>query len=292
MPLFKIENQKVKRIHSREFHSEREIQNLIDANLEDIFGIRLVSSFYNIPNEQIDALGIDERNVPIVVEYKWKQDDKAIIQGLSYLGWVKENRKHFELLVSDKLGKSIKVRWDSPRLIIIAKDFTPRDMVAIKQMKPTVELKRYSFYDDLISIEDLTALKPSKASEETEAAEAVEEDYTIEKLLQKANPELRELFLALRDRILAIGEDVWERVGQWYCDYRKSSTFASPNIQIQKNRLLVYIKMGEKEIDDPKHLTEKKDFSFGKLNTRFELKSLDELDYAMHLIQQAYEYVP
>lgn len=295
MPLFKIENQRVTKVSSQEFHNERELQNLIDNNLEDIMGVRLVASWFNIPNGQIDALGIDERNTPVVIEYKWKQDTGAIDQGLFYLNWVRENRRAFELLVKDRLGKSINVDWNSPsRLIIIAKDFTPRDIAVIKYMTPTVELKKYSYYGDLINIEDLTPTKISKVARVVEpiSEEGGVEENTIDKLLQKASPELKEVFLTLRTRIFELGDDVWEKVGGWYCDYRKSSTFVSPNVQPTKNRLLIYIKIGDKEIDDAKHWTIKKDFGFGKLNTRFELRSLDQIDYAMHLIKQAYEYVP
>lgn len=137
--------------------------------------------------------------------------------------------------------------------------------------------------------------KPSKIGKVVEIPKeeiSLEGEYTIDRLLQKASPELRNLFLTLRGKILGLGDDVWERVGGWYCDYRKSSTFASPNIQTKRNRLLIYIKMGDKEIDDPKQWAIKKDFGFGKLNTRFELESLNQIDYAMHLIRQAYDYVP
>jgi len=297
MPLFKIENQRVVKVSSQEFQSERELQSLIDNNLEDILGVRLIESWFKIPNGEIDALGIDEQNTPVVIEYKWKQDVGAITQGLFYLSWVRENRRPFELLVKDKFGKSISVDWNSPtRLIIIAHDFTPKDMAAIKYMTPAVELKKYSYYGDLINIEDLTAARLSKIGKAVEPAEeevgVVGEQYTIDKLLQRASPELKEVFLTLRARILELGDDVWEKIGGWYCDYRKSSTFASPNIQLKLNRLLVYIKMGDKEIDDPAQWTIKKDFGFGKLNTRFELRSLDQIGYAMHLIKQAYEYVP
>ena len=296
MPLFKIENQRVAKVSSRDFSNERELQSLIDSNLEDMMGVRLVTSWFNIPNGQIDALGIDEQNTPVIIEYKWKQDIGAIIQGLFYLDWVSRNRKTFDLLVSDKLGKKVSVNWSSPRLIIIAKDFTDKDIAAINQVRPTVELKKYSYYGNLINIEDLTPVKLSKIGKVLEPTEeevgGAGEQYTIDKLLQKASPELKEVFLTLRTRIFELGDDVWEKVGGWYCDYRKSSTFVSPNIQIKIGRLLVYIKMGEKEIDDPKQLTIRKDFGFGKLNTRFELTSLDQIDYAMHLIKQAYEYVP
>ena len=55
------------------------------------------------------------------------------------------------------------------------------------------------------------------------------------------------------------------------------------------NRLLFYVKMGDKEIDAPNHWTIKKDFGFGKLNTRIKLGSPDQIDYAMHLTKQSSE---
>ena len=294
MPLFRIEKQRVTNVIPKEFSNERELQELFDRNLEDMAGIRVIASWFPIPGGEVDALGIDERNTPVVIEYKWQQDRGAITQGLSYLHWVKQNRKTFELLVKDKLGEGIKVIWDSPRLVIIAKDFTPKDLDAIKEIG-RVELKKYSYYGDLINIEDLVPAKPPKVGKVVETPkEAIgpEEEYTIDKLLRKASPELRDLFLTLRGRILKLGDDVWERVWGSYCDYRKSSTFVSPNIQTKRNRLRIFIKMGDKEIDDPNQWATKKDFGFGKLNTRFELESLNQIDYAMHLIRQAYDYVP
>jgi len=44
MPLFRIENQRVAKVSAQEFQSERELQSLIDNNLEDILGVRLIKS--------------------------------------------------------------------------------------------------------------------------------------------------------------------------------------------------------------------------------------------------------
>ncbi|MGA8849361.1 MAG: DUF5655 domain-containing protein [Dehalococcoidia bacterium] len=123
-----------------------------------------------------------------------------------------------------------------------------------------------------------------------------EEQRTIDGLLERASPNLREVFLTLRDRILKLGNDVSEKVASKkagsYCDYRKRSIFAEIYVQTRINRLQIYIKMGDRQIDDPKQWTVKKDFTWGKLNTRFEVNSLDQLDYTMHLIKQAYKYAP
>ena len=111
----------------------------------------------------------------------------------------------------------------------------------------------------------------------------------LEESIAKANPEIRQLFFSLRERILKLGEGIREVPGKSWVDYRKSSTFVSPNIQ--KRKLVVYIKMGERRVNDRKGITSHVTW-YGKLNTRFSLSSTGELDYAMELIKQAYDYVP
>jgi len=87
---------------------------------------------------------------------------------------------------------------------------------------------------------------------------------------------------------------VREKVGGWYCDYRKSSTFVTITPQSKKNQLSIYIKMGDKILDDPQNWATpiSPSWGYGKLNTKFEIDSMDQLSYATRLIKQAYEYVP
>lgn len=294
MALYEVGQGKVKVIRPQEFRDEAALQQLIDDNLEDITGVRLIESQYAIPNGRIDSLGIDEQNVPVVIEYKWGRDPGAIVQGLSYLQWVKENVKTFELLVKDKFGK-VKVNWSSaPRLLIIAKDFDVRELSAINLLSPSVELKKYSYYGNLLSVEDVTPPKAARTLKGAKVLVGEEKERTVEDLVKRAPSELKEVFYNLRDRIMELGDDVREKVGAWYCDYRKSSTFATVNVQPKKNRLLVFIKMGDKKIEDPKVWTSPipESFGYGKLNTKFEISELVQIDYAIDLIIQAYEYVP
>lgn len=297
MALYQIEKGKVKLLQTAEFHGEAELQKLIDENLEDITGVRLIESQYPIPNGRLDALGIDEQKVPVVIEYKWKNDPGAIIQGLFYLRWIrmKENRRAFELLVKEKLGQT-EINWSSePRLIIIAKEFDVRELSAIDMIQASVELKKYSYYGNLINIDDVTPPKIVRsARSDIEEAEQAEEARTVESIVDKLSPDMKKVFYLLRERIFKLGDDIREVVGAWYIEYRKSSTFISITPQSKNNRLLVIIKMGDQTIDDPKGLTSPvpKQWSYGKLNTKFEVYKSAELDYAMDLIKQAYNYVP
>lgn len=293
MPLYRIEKGNLKKVPTKEFASEAELQKLIDENLEDITGIRVVETQYSIPNGRLDTLGIDEQGVPVVIEYKWGYDPGAIIQGLFYLQWVKENRRTFELLAREKFGKT-KINWGSPaRLLIIAKQFDIKELSAINLVAVSVELLRYSFYGDMLSIDDVTPPKTIKGKGE-KIPIPTEEEKTVEDILKKASPDLRKLFLELRDNIMVLGEDVREKVGGWYCDYRKSSTFVTITPQSKNNLLLIFIKMGDKILSDPQNWATPipPSWGYGKLNTKFEMDSTDQLPYAMQLIKQAYDYVP
>jgi len=294
MALYEVEQGKVRVIESKEFADEAALQKLFDDNLEDITGVRLVESQYSIPNGRIDSLGIDEQGTPVVIEYKWRHDPGAIIQGLSYLRWITGNRRTFEMLVREKFG-NLKVNWSSaPRLLIVAKQFSDKEVSAIALVSASVELKRHSFYGNLLSVEDVIPLKPVTVEKPGKKLVTAKEERSIDDLVKKAPSTLKDLFFDLRNSILGLGDDVREKVGGWYCDYRKSSTFATVIPQSKNNRLVVYIKMGDKPIEDPQKLTSPipSSWGYGKLNTQFAITERSQLDYALQLIKQAYDYVP
>lgn len=288
MALFRIQEDSLEKLPAKDFGTEAELHKLFDENLEAVFGVRFLWAEYPIPDGRIETLGLDEHNVPVVIEYKKGQDPGAIIQGLFYLNWVTTNRKAFEAIAHQKLGVPTQINWAAPaRLIVVAKDFNVRELAAQAQIAPTVELKRYSLYGDLLQVDDVTPLK-GKTTARDATPQAETKEHTIEGLLRRTEPEAANFFLNLREQILALPQ-VWEKVGPNYCDYRTASTFASCNVR--KNRLCIYIKMGERSIDDPNGITELKDFGFGRLNTRFYLQPGDDIGYAMRLIKQAYDYV-
>jgi predicted transport protein len=284
------------KIERQNFKKEVDLQSLIETHLEELMAIRFIENQYPIPNGRLDTLGIDEDNVPVVIEYKKEKDSAAIVQGLFYLDWVKANKRTIDLVIKEKLNVKVDVNWGvEPRLIIVAKSFNEKELSAINQIKPSVELKKYSYYGDLFNIEDVNITRTVRMSGDIDSDKGTRKrklnDYTLDGLLDKAAPQTRQVFEKLRERILGLSDDVWEKVGRSYCDYRTSSTFASPNLQ--KDGLKVYIKMGDKSIDDPKGLSESvpESYGFGKLNRLFKINSEEQVDYAMKLIKQAYEYV-
>ena len=126
MPIFKINKTKASQVSVKEsgFSNEAELRDFFAENLNEILGVRFLEKEYPTTDGRIDTLGIDENNSPVIIEYKWKENKEVLAQGLFYFDWLMKNKKHFESLVDNKLGKQTKVNWDQPRIILIAQGFS------------------------------------------------------------------------------------------------------------------------------------------------------------------------
>ena len=124
-------NEGVKECTSSEVVLEKELQTLIEQNMEIFFGVRFLKSEYVVTNGRMDSIGIDENNSPVIFEYKRSQNENVINQGLFYLDWLLDHKADFKLLVIDKLGKEAadNIDWSVPCVICVAHDFTKYDML-------------------------------------------------------------------------------------------------------------------------------------------------------------------
>ena len=101
MPIFKIENKKVVQLGLKRngFGNEFELRDFFADNLEEILGVRFLEKEYTTTDGRIDTLGIDENDSPVIIEYKWKENDDVLSQGLFYLDWLKNNKPHFQGII-------------------------------------------------------------------------------------------------------------------------------------------------------------------------------------------------
>jgi len=137
------------------FGDEFELRDFFAANLNEILGVRFLEKEYPITDGRIDTLGLDENNSPVIIEYKWKDNEEVLAQGLFYFNWLMRSKKHFELLVDKKLGGDLKVNWEQPRVILIAQGFSRYILGAVQQQE-NVELKTYTYYaPDILQVEDV-----------------------------------------------------------------------------------------------------------------------------------------
>ena len=121
----------VRQLVSSEVLLERELQTLIEKNMETLFGVRFLKSEYSITNGRMDSIGIDENNCPVIFEYKRSSNENVINQGLFYLDWLLDHKADFKLLVIEKMGREAAelIDWSVPCVICVANDFTKYDVL-------------------------------------------------------------------------------------------------------------------------------------------------------------------
>jgi len=290
MPIFKIDKIKVSQITLKEdgFGSEAELRDFFAENLNEILGVRFIEKEYPINyggiDYRIDTLGIDENNTPVIIEYKWKENEEIFSQGKCYFNWLIKNKPHFELLVDKKLGAKTKVNWEQPRVILIAQGFSRYVLGAVQQEK-NIELKTYTYYEpDILQIENIYSPAEIKAGKKNgEKREAGE--YNPEYHLSITSPEMQKIANSLRLKILELS-DVKENSGKSGIFYRTTKSFARLEFRPTWIQLLIrepYYKSDVKKIV--------KDVTSNEWGYKGMIKFTpdSDIDYIFNLIKESYE---
>ncbi len=196
--------------------------------------MRFLEKEYPTTDGRIDTLGIDENNSPVIIEYKWKENEEVLSQGLFYLDWLLKNKRHFNLLVKSKLGEEEEVSWDQPRVLLIAQGFSRYVKTAVQRVD-NVELKTYNLYDgNILHIENEYTPYPEKIHIEKEhkaTEDKQEEEYNLEYHLSNTSPEMQKRFNMLRSMLLEL-PSVEERAGQKSgITYRTTKSFVVFNFR-------------------------------------------------------------
>ena len=72
MPIYTIDkDEKLIPIKQVKFNNEKEMQNLTENNLEELFDLRFVASEFQVDNLRIDTLAFNEKTKSfVIIEYK------------------------------------------------------------------------------------------------------------------------------------------------------------------------------------------------------------------------------
>lgn len=226
--LFHVIYDGVHELGEHSFAQERELQKLFEAHLHDLTGIEFLDSEYITSRGRIDTLGIDDRDCPVVIEYKRGLDENVINQGVRYLNWLKgrDNQENFRRLVREMIapervkGINFKGAW----LLCVAGDFPGEDVDAAENSKARVELVRYRRFGhdlDLLMLEwvfpqepESQPLPPPPDPPPVPVPPAMDQiddfgnPFSINSSWQRSNDEIRELFLELLTQYKSLGGDV------------------------------------------------------------------------------------
>lgn len=300
MPIFKNSAGKLTKLNAQALDKEKNLQQLVESNLREVLDLQFLATEYVTTfGGRIDTLAVDNSGAPVIIEYKRNRNDNVINQALSYLKWLRTQKQgFFEKLMIDKLGAEaagkIGVDWTNPRVICIAESYSKFDIDTVEVVPLRIELLRFRYYEDgIFSLEAVSVAEQVGSSAGVVAKpypkeEASEAASTVEDLLTKASPATRDLFGQLRERIRALDETISEKATSFYVAYRLSNNFAE--VHIGKAHLKIHIRPIEYE--DPKGAVEKVPDTYNwTMNRRIYLKSSDELDYVIGIVEQSYKDV-
>ena len=224
---------------------EKELQTVIEQNMDTLFGVTFLKSEYIITNGRIDSLGFDENYSPVIFEYKRSTNENVINQGLFYLDWLLDHKADFKLLVMDTLGKDAadKIDWSLPCVMCIASDFTKFDEHAVNQMQRNIKLVKYKkFGENLILFEHINAPNVKPIIEVSPITQNVNRSGVAKTFLQQfdiGSHELQNLYISIKDYILSLGDDVTENQLKFYVAFKKIKNIACVQIH-QKKYLFIY----------------------------------------------------
>src|SRR5690349_965243 len=139
LKLFSINDGRAIELLSSGVALEKHLQQLLERNMEVLFGVRFLSSEYSTGvrhGGRIDSLGLDENGSPVSFEYKRASDGNLISPGLFYLDWLMDHRGECTLLVMNRVGReaAAEIDWSGPRMVCVASDFTRYDQYAVQQI--------------------------------------------------------------------------------------------------------------------------------------------------------------
>jgi predicted transport protein len=302
MKLYKINGEIISSLSSITFKLEKDIQSLIEKNLEELFNIQFVKSELSIKNFRIDTLGYNkETNSFVIIEYKKERNFSVIDQGYTYLSLLLNHKAEFVLEYNENTNQQIKrddVDWSQSKVIFISPSYTEYQKHSANFRDVPFELWEVKqFENDLLSLtqqkntstESISSVEVDNGGvvkEVTKEIKVYTEDYHFER--RNVNDTIKELYSTLKDRITGLGEiDVVPR--STYIGFKRRTNFV--DIDFQKGNLWLWINLPKGKLDDPKELS--RDISsighYG--NGDYELKVFPntDLDYVMFLINQSYK---
>jgi predicted transport protein len=309
MPLFSISNQYLSAVEQTNFLTEKNLQELIERNLQTIFNFRFVASEFPTGAQhggRIDTLALSEDDNPVIIEYKKVVSSELINQSLYYLAWIHDHKGDFERAVQRTLGNSVDVDWSDVRVICIAPSYRKYDLYAVQVMEANIKLWTYRLFDNKLLYLEPVIQEDAYSTESPAVGETnpimvtagkkaaitrATGSYTFEQHLDGKSDKIKELVLLVQEYILGLDPAIEEAPKKLYVAYKISQNIVCMEVQIQ--RVVLFLKLNPKELTAlPRIARDVENIGHsGTGDVEFTLKSIEDFDLAKPYIEMAYHKV-
>lgn len=317
MPIFDISGDKLSAVEQRNFALEKDLQTLIEKNLETVFNCRFVASEFSTGAQhagRIDTLALSEEDNPVIIEYKKVESSELINQSLFYLHWIQDHKGDFEIAVQRQLGKSVSVDWSAVRVICIAPNYKKYDLHAVQVMGANIELWKYRlFSNDSLYLEEVFhttkasgARLPSASSMDAHSTgknpvmvEAGKKAalaratgvYSFEEHLTGKNTDIQLLAESIREYVLGLDEAIEEVPKKYYVAYKVSQNIACMEVKGRNVKLFLKLKPSDVPLSTPNYRDVSAIGHYGTGDVEFTLSSEADFDATKEFILLAYNKV-
>ena len=289
MKVFSLDEDKAVELSEEHLFLERQIQRVTETNLQQIFGLDLVKSEFELHGLRIDTLAYNN------------ESNAFVIIGIAYLNLMLNNKADFILEYNETHTKPLsrhEVDWSQSRVIFIAPEFTKYQQHAIGFRDIGIQLYEiHKYTSGLILFNEIQSpferresiSTISKGSSETKRITEEIKVYDENELLRIAEDKTKDLYHELKYAILKLGKDIEVRPTKMYIAFRHNIGFAG--VVILKSKLKIYINIDISLLNDPmKKARDVKDIGhYSHGDTEIIIQEIDEIPYALELIKQAYQ---
>lgn len=299
MTLYQIKNNNLEPIKKVNFKYEKDLQNLTEKNLENLFNLQFVETEFSVDNLRIDTVAYNkETSSFVIIEYKRDKNYSVIDQGYSYLSVLLNNKAEFVLKYNENLNENLKktdVDWSQTIVMFIAPSFTTYQLKSVEFNDLAFELWEVSkFSNDTILFDkvnvsenkaSINTLSPSKNPKVTKEIKK----YKESRHLRKKSKKLKEIYQKIKENINEY-DDIETTILKHYISFKLSKKNIC-EIAILKNHINIWIDMDYDKLNDP--LNKVKDVSnvghWGTGNCVIQINDIDEVAYFMELFKQSYD---
>ena len=303
MQLYKQIGDKLISIKEKRVDFEKTIQNLVEANLGEIFDLIFVASEFSLNNLRIDTLAFDEEtNAFVVIEYKRDKNFSVVDQGYAYLALLLNNKADFVLEYNEKTKKNLRkddIDWSQSRVMFITQSFTKYQKEAIGFQDLPIELWEVKKYDEnLFSFNQIRASEKSEniktvtKSKDLERVSKEIKQYSIQDHIEPGWSKTKELFDEFSQRVLELDHSLEIHPVRNHIGFKLGNRNFI-NVIPRKSRLNIHLlRTKPEDVEDPEKRVKYLEKSFNYWNQHVSTVSIhnhDDIDYALLLIKQIYE---
>lgn len=303
MPIYKQINDKLIPIKEKKVSLEKTLQNLIEVNLDEVFGLNFIASEFSLNNLRIDTLAFDEETKTfVIIEYKRDKNFSVIDQGYAYLALLLNNKADFVLEYNEKTKKNLRkddIDWSQSRVMFVAQSFTKYQREAIGFQDLPIELWEVKRYDeDLVSFNQVIASEKSESiktitkNKDIERVSREIKQYSVEDHIKLSWSKAKELFDEFSQRILELDPRFVIHPVKYYIGFNIGNKNVV-TIHVRKSKLLLHLlRVRPEDLKDPEKRTryEKNSLQYYNVHiTSFVIENENDIDYAMSLVKQVYK---